>query len=166
MNEVKRGNEAERTRLQQAIAEAQAGLKRAGEVAALSKHLDEQQERLAEKSTEAKAFDQALTAMDELKKSKLDHLPIPGLEIRENEVYRNGIPFDQLNHAQRYTLAIEIGSLGLGDLPLIVSDEAESLDANEFEAFCEAIKESGMQVIVARVSDGPLVSEPQSALKL
>ncbi len=166
VNEVKRGNEAERTRLQQAIAEAQAGLKRAGEVAALSKHLEQQQERLSEKSTEAKAFDQALDAMDALKKSKLDNLPIPGLTIENGEVFRNGIPFDQLNHAQRYVTALEIGALGLGELPLVISDEGESLDEKEFAVFCEAIKESGMQVIVARVDQGDLRSEPQGALKL
>jgi type I site-specific restriction endonuclease len=166
VTEIRTGSDAERTELQKALAEAQAGLKRAGEVEALAKHLEEQRERLAQKAREADLLDQALKALDQLKQQKLDSLPIPGLEIRENEVYKNGIPFDQLNHAQRYTLAIEIGSLGMGDLPLVVSDEAEALDEKEFQAFCEAVKESGIQLIAARVDSGELRSEPQQALKL
>jgi len=165
-SEVAAGNTAERTRLQQAIAEAQAGLKRAGEVAALSEHLESQQTRLAEKATEAEALDQALRAMDELKKSKLDNLPIPGLTIVDGEIFVDKIPFDQLNMARKFVVAVQIGSLGLGDLPLILTDTAETLDEKEFASFCQAVEESGMQVIVARVSEGPLSSEPQGALKL
>jgi hypothetical protein len=166
VTEIRTGSDAERSQLQKGLAEAQAGLKRAGEVEALAKHLEEQRERLAQKATEADLLDQALKALDQLKKQKLDSLPIPGLEIRDNEVYKNGIPFDQLNHAARYTLAIEIGSLGMGDLPLVVSDEAEALDEKEFAAFCAAVKESGMQFLIARVDSGELRSEPQQALKL
>ena len=161
---VHSARKAERDDLQRAIGEAEGNLKREGEIKALSAHLEQQRTRLAEKSDEAEKLTQALTALDDLKKSKLDTLPIAGLEIRDGEVFRDGIPFDQLNQARQYVTSIEIGCLGLGDLPLIVADEFEHLDSQQQKVFFEALEGTGLQMIVAEVSDGPLRAEPQGSL--
>lgn len=163
---VRQERAPERARLQQAIGEAQANLKRQGEIEALQKHLGEQQQRLAVKVAEADALDKALEGLDELKRSKVEKLPIEGLELRDGEVYVGGIPFDHLNQQKRYETSFEVGTLLLGDLPLVVGDEAEHLDAEHLKEFEAALASSPLQVILAQVDDGPLRSEPQGALKL
>jgi hypothetical protein len=155
------------TPLQRRIGELEGSIKRMGEAEALRAHLAQQQDKLAERADEADTLDRALGALDELKRSKTDSLPIAGLELREDgEVYRGGIPFDQLNQAQQYWTSFEIASLATGDLPLVIADTAETMDESNLKEFYAAVEASGMQVIVARVDEGPLRSDPQGALKL
>ena len=156
----------EREELQRAIGEAQGNLKRVGEIKALSEHLEQQKTRLAEKTAEAESLDQALTALDDLKKSRFDKFPVQGVEFREGECYRDGIPFDQMNQERQLVTAMEIGCLGLGELPFFIMDEAEHFDGVNFETVCKDLEASGVQVIMARVDLGPLRAEPQGALKL
>ncbi len=156
----------EKEAIQQRIGALQGALKRSGEVEALKSHLEQQKDRLAARMDEAEALDKALGGMDQLRAAKIKTLPIAGLEIRDGEVYRDGIEFDHLNQARQYVTAVEIGSSQCGELPLVVCDEAEHLDSAQQKAFYGAVEASGMQVIMAVVTDGPLRSEPKEALKL
>jgi hypothetical protein len=142
----------------------QGQLAREGETRALAKHLAEQQQRYGEKADEAAALERSLAALDKLRQSKLESLPIPGLEIREGEVFYGGVPFDHLNQARKWTLSLEIGCLKLGDLGLIVVDEAEHLDDRNWPEFEAAVRASGLQVIAARVESGPLTGDPEGSL--
>lgn len=94
----------------------------------------------------------AITAIDQYKSDLLNSLPIPGLEVKDCEVFRNGIEFDRLNTAQQVEIAIEIAKLRAGDLNVVCVDGLELLDPAAFEAFKEQIIESGMQVFVSRVT--------------
>jgi hypothetical protein len=152
--------------LQQRIGELEGMLKRIGQIEALKKHLAEQQERMAARSDEADALDRALTAMDALKKSRTDNLPIPGLELREDgEVYRDGIPFDHLNQAMQYFMSFAIASLSMGELPLVIGDELEHLDQSQRKEFFDAVTTAGWQYVGAEVTEGPLRSDPPGALQ-
>jgi len=66
------------------------------------------------------------------------------------------VPFDQLNTAQQFALSIRLAKLRLGRLPLLVMDRGETFDAETWEAFRESAKESGLQIVAARVSSGAL----------
>lgn len=151
---------------QQRVGEAQANLKRSGEVEGLSRHLEEQRDKLAAKSEEADSLDRALTCLDALRAAKLDTLPIAGLEIRDGEVYRDGIPFDHVNQQRQYITSFEVAALQFGDLPFIVADEFEHLDAEQQKGFAEWLEGSEVQVIVACVDNGPLRAEPKEAMKV
>lgn len=90
----------------------------------------------------------------ELYKSKLlSSLPIPGLEVRDGEIYRDGVPFDRLNTAQQVDVAVEIAKLRAADLGVICVDRIECLDAESMAAFKESALASGLQLFVTRVSD-------------
>jgi hypothetical protein len=141
-------------------------LRRAGETDALRKHLADQQAQLADRSNEADALDQALTALNELRIAKLKALPVDGLEIHDGEVYRDGIEFAHLNSARQFVTAVELGCIAAGELPLIIADEREHLDQQQREEFDRALEGSGLQVIMAEVTEGPLRTEPQEALAL
>lgn len=107
----------------------------------------------------ASLLDQAVEAIDKAKAKALSETPIPGLELAGGNVVYEGIDFDQLNTQQQYELAIEIGAQRAGALPLMVSDCAEHLDPQKFEAFKAAAVKSGFQIVMARVGEGPLRAE-------
>jgi DNA repair exonuclease SbcCD ATPase subunit len=104
-------------------------------------------------------LDQAIEAMDKAKAKALSETPIPGLELAGEKIIYEGIEFDQLNTQQQYELAIEIGAQRAGSLPLMVSDCAEHLDPQKFEAFKSAAVQSGFQIVMARVGEGSLHAE-------
>lgn len=103
----------------------------------------------AERQTEA------LTAIEQYKSDLLASLPIPGLEVKDGEILRDGIPFDRLNTAQQVDVAVEIAKLRAADLGVICVDRIECLDAESLEAFKASALESGLQLFVTRVSDEP-----------
>lgn len=98
----------------------------------------------------------ALARLEHLRAHLLKQLPIPGVEIIDGEIHRNGIPFPRLNHAQQVKLAVEVARLRAGDVPLVCVDGLECLDQLTFDVFVEELAESGLQAVVTRVSEGPL----------
>ena len=108
---------------------------------------------LAELKTEAEQQTTALTAIEQYKSDLLAALPIPGLEVRDGEIYRDDVPFDRLNTAQQVDVAVEIAKLRAADLGVICVDRIECLDAASLEAFKASALASGLQLFVTRVSD-------------
>lgn len=117
--------------------------------------------RQANNATEqASHLSTALERLDELKARRLSSLPIPGMEVRDGQVFYNGVAFEHINLRARIELAFQICALrNNGKLPFMLLDEAEAFDSESWEAFKEGVQNSGFQVIAARVSDGPLAIE-------
>lgn len=108
-------------------------------------------------------FTRALEELARLKQAKLANLPIPGLEVREGQVYLDGVPFQRVNLAERTKVAFQIAALRSGQLPFLVVDQAELFDPESWAAFQEAAKASGFQIIAARVSSGDLAIQTEEA---
>lgn len=106
-------------------------------------------------SLEAEAAGQteALDAIDAYKLELLNSLPIPGLEVRDGELYRDGVPFDRLNTAQQVDIAVEIAKVRAGELGVICVDGLELLDSSTFNEFRQRAAASEMQLFVTRVAD-------------
>ncbi len=102
---------------------------------------------------DAAAQTKALTDIEAYKAQLLSDLPIPGVEIIDGEIYRDGVQFDRLNTAQQVEVAVEIAILRAGELKLACVDGLELLDSATFEAFRDRALESGLQLFVTRVSD-------------
>lgn len=102
---------------------------------------------------DAKKQTKALADIEQYKSDLLASLPIPGLEVKDGEIYRDGVPFDRLNTAQQVDVAVEIAKLRAGDLGVICVDRIECLDSESLEAFRERALESGLQLFVTRVDD-------------
>lgn len=103
----------------------------------------------------------ALEDIDAYKLQLLDSLPIPGLVVRDGEIYRDDVHFDRLNTAQQVQIAVEIAKMRAGDLGLICVDGLELLDATAFEEFKQRAIESGLQLFVTRVSDEEFTVETE-----
>jgi len=96
----------------------------------------------------------ALGGLEHLKEELTANLPISGLEIRDGELYLDGIKFSRWNEARRVTTAIELARLSAGNLGLVVVDGLERLNGETFEAFSEYLKnDETSQYVVTRVTD-------------
>lgn len=111
-------------------------------------------EELDELEKQAEAQNTAIEDLDAYKVELLASLPIPGLEVRDGEIYRDGVHFDRLNTGQRVAIAVEVAKLRAGELGVICVDGLELLDEAHFKAFRDASLESGLQMFVTRVGDG------------
>lgn len=114
-------------------------------------------ERDAEKAEDdAMELSGALAALDRLKASLLEKLPIKGLEIREGAVFVDGLPFERVNHARKLEVAFQVAKLRAGRVGLIVCDGLESMDADTFRQWAEAAAKADLQFVVGRVGSGAL----------
>jgi hypothetical protein len=131
---------------------------------ALTDQANEFQKKAEGLEAESAALTAALTRLDEFAKSMAENIPIPGLSIADKIVRVNAIPYDQLNTAQRYHIAVKVALLRAGRLPIIFVDRAESLDNEHFEALVAEILASGAQAVITRVTaeGGDVVVEKRS----
>lgn len=108
-------------------------------------------------------LERAIAAMDRLKNAKLASLPIPGVEVRQldkgPEVFVDGVQWAHVNKSTQVRVAISIAAQALGQLPLMVMDEAEVLDSETMALLKDAAKEYGLQIVFARVADTELSVE-------
>jgi hypothetical protein len=107
-------------------------------------------------SEESDRLTDGLEKLEVLKSSLLSSLPIAGLEVRDGEIYVEGVPFDRVNESIRVRLAIEVAKLRAGKLGIIAVDGLENLDDRSFQEFEKSAAESGLQFVISRVSNGPL----------
>lgn len=94
----------------------------------------------------------ALDDLEAYKSDLLASLPIPGVEVRDGEIYRDGVVFDRLNTAQQVWVAVEIAKLRAGDLGVVCVDGIELLDPAAYEEFRQQSLASNLQLFVSRVS--------------
>lgn len=99
---------------------------------------------------------ESITEINEIKKEILDNLPFDNLQVREGEIYKNEIPFDRLNEAEKVKIAVQIAQYKAGELGIICVDGIERLDTNTFENFKNQALEKDLQLIVTKVSDTDL----------
>lgn len=115
--------------------------------------VEQMEKELVDLQQDADNQTKALGEIDKYKDELLNSMPIPGLEVRDGEVFRNGITFDRLNTAQQVDIAVEIAKLRAGELGVICVDGIEALNSQAFAEFRERALESGLQLFVSRVSD-------------
>jgi hypothetical protein len=109
-------------------------------------------EKITAKDEEAVALDEQVKALDQLKIERLNSQPIPGVEIRDGEIYWRGLRFQtQVNLAQQYTLSFQVAALSIGEdaLPFFLFDKAESIVGQDRLELFEGLKEAGFTVLVA-----------------
>jgi DNA repair ATPase RecN len=100
------------------------------------------------------ALDNAVKGLDDLKRRKLETLPIEGVEVREGQIYVNGLNFDtQLNTAKQYLLSTQIAALTMDEFPFLIVDNAEAMDEGNRREYIEGLRACGYQAVIAAVDD-------------
>ncbi len=146
--------EADKIRLAELREQAKAAIK--------ARTLHDQAEAFDAEAEKLQAMSKRLTgaidAVDEYRRKLADNLPIPGLEVDDKAIKVNGVPFDQLNNAQRIDIAVEISCIRSKDqrLPIMWIDGAEALDSESFAALKTSLKKAGVQPIIGRVDSSDL----------
>jgi hypothetical protein len=146
--------EADRVKLSELREQAKVATK------AATRH--EQAERFDEEASELEELSDrmaaAIEALDKYRRGLADNLPIEGLEVEGKEIKVYGVPFDQLNTAQRIAVAVRVACIRARDqrLPVVWVDGAEALDSENFAALKAALKEEGVQPFIGRVEDTEL----------
>lgn len=113
-------------------------------------------ERDAEEIEElAKRLTSSLASLDAYRLSLLKSLPIEGLEINGDDVRVDGVPWDQVNKARRYEIAVKIASLRTKDFPLkvVFVDDAESLDSENFGLLVQELRRQEVTAFIGKVTD-------------
>lgn len=118
--------------------------------------IEQHTQRGQEAARSAGLLTAGIERIDALREKKLASLPVPGLTFRDGDIHVGDIPFGYANTALQIEIAFELAKLRTGDLPLLILDGAERLDPEAYLGFMEAAKSSGMQVVAAKVTDGPL----------
>jgi DNA repair exonuclease SbcCD ATPase subunit len=122
-------------------------------------NIDKMRDELVDLQGKADAATAAIDALEAYKSDLLATLPIPGLEVREGEIWFNGVLFDRLNSAQQVRVAVEVAKLRAGRLGIVCVDGIERLDNAAFDDFRQQALESGVQLVVTRVGDDGLAVE-------
>jgi DNA repair exonuclease SbcCD ATPase subunit len=117
---------------------------------------------LTELQEESAGHTAALEGIAQYKSDLLANLPIPGVEVKDGEIFRDGVPLDRLNTAQQVDVAVEVAKLRAGGLGVICVDGIELLDTGAYEAFRDRALESGLQMFVSKVTDDEFSITSQS----
>lgn len=117
--------------------------------------IDQMTAEADQRKRESEELSAGLERIQALRNKLLENLPIKGLEIRDGEIFVDGIAFDRLNTAKRVQIALKVAKLRAGECPLVLVDNLECLDSQTFAAFESAAAKLGMQFVVTRVSDEP-----------
>lgn len=130
---------------QKTVIEHRANLKLANQLADEADSLESESELLTT----------ALEALDKYRRSLAEDIPIEGLEVDDNIIKVDDVPFEQLNTAKQIEIAVRVCCLRAEDktLPLMFVDGLEALDSKNFELFCAEIKKRNVQAFVGRVQD-------------
>ena len=139
--------------IQQSLAAIRANRGAAAKREQAQETIKQMEEELQDLREDAENQTKALSDIDAYKIELLASLPIPGVEIVDAELMRDGVLFDRLNTAQQVQIAVEVAKLRAGDLGVVCIDGVELLDSAAFDEFKTQAIASGLQMFVSRVSD-------------
>lgn len=167
IEEARNSHSVDRERIVGEIATAQENAQRASADNALRAHYESQLSQARSKSNYHLWLDGFVERLDAVKKQKLDTLPIPGLEVRNGQIFFNDLDYDkQTNTGQQFKIAVQISALRFGALPFMIADKGEHLDGASWAEIAEAVEGTDIQILMTCVDpeSGPLRSDPSTAL--
>jgi DNA repair exonuclease SbcCD ATPase subunit len=142
------------TELAEEVADAEAAIEAYRRAKSAREHLQTLLTDAAKFEKQSEELTEALKDLEGIREAMLEDLPIKGLSIENGEIVVDGIQFDRLNESRRVRLAIEVAMLRAKDLRLLCVDGIERLDSQSLAALEQHAKECGIQLILARVTDG------------
>lgn len=153
--EIKDGHQASRTPVETQLAVLRTNRDAAAKRATTLQTIEGLEGEVEGLKADSKKQSDILDKITAYKSEILANLPIPGLEVKSGEIYRNGVIFDRINMADRVSMAVEIAKLRAGELGVICVDGIEALDTATLTEFHRQAGETDLQFIVSHVSDNP-----------
>jgi energy-coupling factor transporter ATP-binding protein EcfA2 len=140
-------------RLTAELATAREKAQQAQRIAGAKATVETMRAKVKEKNCEYDRFTRAIEALDTLKQSKLDNLPVAGLNFDGENVLVDGVEWHNVNTAKRAEIAIQLCSMQSGELPFLVIDGSESL-TDVWEPLKDAAIAAGFQVAAGKAIKG------------
>lgn len=122
--------------------------------------------QIKEKAGRALFLTNVLKRLKDLRAEKQKSNPIPGLEVRDGEIFYEGVEFDAVNTGKRMELCIRMATLRSTKCPIIIVDDAVNIDDANWEAFVAAARQSNLQIVAARLDSGDLRIEAYDSLEV
>lgn len=154
-------NEAARAvgELRVRLSHAQDAQRRYEEAERSRKRLEEAEQEADGLEVECQHATTVIENLRSLKTKTTETLPVPGLDIREDTLYVDGVHIDRVNRERAVRVAIQLAKLNANpELPLICLDGMECLSDPVFESLVEAASKAELQMFLTRVdpANGPL----------
>ena len=121
--------------------------------------VDKIEREAAECATKSQAYSDMLDKLEEFKRGLLKKLPFPCTEVRDGDIFVNGVPFDRINETERIKFAVNLAILKSGQLKSIYIDGLEHMTEHNFQQWEKIIDETGIQYVVTRATECPLTIE-------
>lgn len=117
----------------------------------------ERRDQLARRGEELrqaiKVEQERLDAVEADKQARLREAAIvPGLEVREQGIYVDGIPFNDLNQEQQLEVGIAVALEQNPQLKTVLIDGAESIDLAHWRSLIATAEQRGLQIIATEVA--------------
>jgi energy-coupling factor transporter ATP-binding protein EcfA2 len=151
------------------LGEARQKAEQATRASALRGQVVEWQLKAREANFNADCLRRDLEALDVLKKSKLDSLPVPGVaigdildakgDVKGKDLAVNGVLWPHVNTSEQMLVAMQIGLQGAGELPLLICDHGGEFDDERLSDLAAKAKAAGIQLLIARAEPKPLTVE-------
>lgn len=110
---------------------------------------------LADRTAERDAFTAKLAEIDKTKADALAAVtfPIEGLSVDDDGIVFNGVPFKQINTAQKIAIAFDLATSAQPDLRLIVVKDGDLLDSASLASIKALAEARGYLVLMERDRD-------------
>jgi len=110
---------------------------------------------LSEHQTKVERATLKITAIDQEKRKKLAAIkfPIEGLDLDQNRVTFNGLPFDQASTAEQLRISVAIGLALNPKLKILLVRDGNALDSNSLKAIAEQAAQAEAQLWLERVAE-------------
>lgn len=133
-------------------------LRRAAEHAEYVGRLRVQAERIAEEAKRAQAehtrLERVVQGVDEAPAKLLAGRIPAGLELRDGDIWLDGIRFDRLCGFEQLGFAVDVAKRLAGEARFLVLDGLESVAEDNLDALLERIGRGGWQLIASHVKGG------------
>ena len=135
-----------------AVIEAEARIKERRET------IETMGEEAVELENASKSLTESMDALEAYKGELMSSLPVPGMELRGDDILVGGVVWENLNEARRMQIAFEVAKLQVGKCPFMFVDGAQRLDHKSFKLFEENALASGVQCVTFEVDRDPEAS--------
>jgi len=78
--------------------------------------------------------------------------PVPGMELTEDGLLMNGLPFEQASTSQRIMASVKVGMALNPKLRLLVCQHGSDLDNDTLDALAKAVEEHDFQLLIELVT--------------
>lgn len=153
LTQLENGFNSEYLPLQERLLEVNSALQNASAHSATLNNIAQTKKELTHYLKDKEVLQDAMEQVQQIQKETIANLPVPGLEIREDDIYYNDVPFPRLNTATKFKLAFELHKVRNPELKFVCVDGFEALDMESRLEFAKVIKESDYQAIAMLVSD-------------